>query len=149
MHTKNQPQHELGYLIGLAGVIATLLWIGIFKYTPTEAMQIKPLIENHPFMSWMYQIFSVQFVSGLIGTFEIITAFMLIVSIKKPVVGYYAGIIASFIFVVTLSFILTTPGSFKVVDGVPLTDFFLFKDIVFLGITLITVQKGYQARQHA
>ncbi len=143
----NKTPHDLGYLIGLFGVVATLLWIGIFKYTPTEALQIKPLIENHPLISWMYHVFSVQFVSNLIGTFEIFTALMLIVSIKKPHVGYYAGAVASLIFVVTLSFILTTPGTFKVVDGVPLTDFFLFKDIVFLGITLITMQKGHQAIQ--
>ena len=152
-HTENAmnhktKQHDAGYLIGLSGVIATLLWIGIFKYTPTEALQIKPLVENSPLVSWMYHIFSTQGVSNLIGTFEIITALMLIVSIKKPLIGFYAGAIASFIFMVTLSFILSTPGTFKIIDGVPLTDFFLFKDIVFLGITLMTTQKGYQALQN-
>lgn len=39
-----------GYYISLYGVALVLLWIGIFKFTPTEAAAIKPLVENHPLM---------------------------------------------------------------------------------------------------
>lgn len=40
----------IGYYISLYGVAIVLLWIGIFKFTPTEAAAIKPLVENHPLM---------------------------------------------------------------------------------------------------
>ncbi len=40
------------------------------------------------------------------------------------------------IFLVTLSFLLTLTGVWKVVDGVPVTEFFIFKDLVFLGVVL-------------
>lgn len=36
-------QHDKGFLVALAGVVLTLLWIGVFKFTPTEAAAIKPL----------------------------------------------------------------------------------------------------------
>ncbi|MGL6176462.1 MAG: DUF417 family protein, partial [Vibrionaceae bacterium] len=38
-------------------------------------------------------------------------------------------------FATTLSFLLTLSGVWKVVDGVPITEFFILKDIVFLGVT--------------
>lgn len=47
-------QHDKGFLVALAGVVLTLLWIGVFKFTPTEAAAIKPLVASHPLMSWLY-----------------------------------------------------------------------------------------------
>ncbi|UZJ64504.1 DUF417 family protein [Sphingobacterium sp. KU25419] len=37
-----------GYYISLFGSFLILLWVGIFKFTPTEAQAIKPLIEIIP-----------------------------------------------------------------------------------------------------
>ncbi|MDA4697911.1 YkgB family protein, partial [Enterobacter hormaechei] len=54
----------IGYYISLYGVAIVLLWIGIFKFTPTEAAAIKPLVENHPLMGWLYNILSIQGVSN-------------------------------------------------------------------------------------
>jgi uncharacterized membrane protein YkgB len=44
--SKNQFT-QTGYYISLFGAALILLWIGIFKFTPTEAAAIKPLVENH------------------------------------------------------------------------------------------------------
>lgn len=127
---------QKSYLIGLWATALILIWLGIFKFTPTEAAVIKPLVEHHFLMGWLYGVLSVQMVSNLIGLAEIVVGVALLIGLKQPRIGFCAGIAASVIFLVTLSFMFTTPGVFKVVDGVPVTEFFLFKDLAFLGISL-------------
>ena len=136
MHNNNDSATKLPYKIGVFGVVLILLWIGVFKFTPTEAKAIAPLVMNHPLMGWLYSVFSEQTVSNLVGISEIIVAIGLIVSFYNAKIGYYSGIAASVIFIVTLSFMLTTPGTWKVVDGVLTTNFFLAKDFVFLAVAL-------------
>ena len=132
--------NKIGYRIGVLGVIATLIWIGVFKFTLTEANAIKPLVYNHPLMSWLYLPFSTLTVSKLIGTIEIIIALGLFLSLFKPRFGFIFGILSSLIFLTTLSFLFTTPNVWKSVDGIPITDFFIFKDIVFLGISISVIE---------
>ncbi|MGH9970235.1 MAG: DUF417 family protein [Pyrinomonadaceae bacterium] len=132
----------IGYTIGVVGVAVTLIWIGSFKFTPTEAAAIKPLVENHFGMSWLYKILSDRAVSNLIGTIEIIVATALLLSLKFNHLGKYAGIASTVIFATTLSFLITTPGIWKLVDGFPITQFFLLKDIPFLAISVMVWAKG-------
>lgn len=129
-------QHDKGFLVALAGVVLTLLWIGVFKFTPTEAAAIKPLVASHPLMSWLYGPLSEQSVSNLIGVVEIVIAIGLVVGLWQPRIGYWFSMGAIVTFLATLSFLLTLTGAWKVVDGVPVTEFFLFKDLVFLGVVL-------------
>lgn len=124
---------DTGNKITRYGIAVLLLWIGVFKFTPTEAAAIKPLVSNHFVMSWLYSIFSDQGVSILIAIPEIIVAGLLIAGAFNDKLGYYGSLASIGIFSVTLSFLLTTPGIWAITDGVPTTDFFLAKDIVFLG----------------
>ncbi|MGL5844967.1 hypothetical protein CF141_12900 [Aeromonas hydrophila] len=127
-------RHDRGFLIALAGVVLTLLWIGVFKFTPTEAAAIRPLVASHPLMSWLYAVLSEQAVSNLIGLVEILIAGGLIAGLWQPRLGYWSSLGAILTFLVTLSFLLTLPGVWKLVDGVPVTEFFIFKDLVLLGV---------------
>ncbi|PXW13690.1 MULTISPECIES: DUF417 family protein [Chryseobacterium] len=131
-----------GYYISLFGAALIFLWIGIFKFTPTEAAAIKPLVENHFLTFFVYKIISVQAVSNLIGTIEIIIALLLIFSAKFAVLKKYAGIGMIVTFLVTLSYLFTTPGIWKIVDGVPVTDFFILKDLMLLGFGFMIVQNN-------
>ncbi|MGN7866004.1 DUF417 family protein [Chryseobacterium sp. 22458] len=139
--SKNQLT-RIGYYISLFGAALILLWIGIFKFTPTEAAAIKPLVENHFLTFFVYKIISVQAVSNLIGAIEIIIALLLIFSAKFAVLKKYAGIGMTVTFLVTLSYLFTTPGIWKIVDGVPVTDFFILKDLMLLGFGLMIVQNN-------
>ncbi|WP_312299867.1 DUF417 family protein [Chryseobacterium sp.] len=139
--SKNQLT-RIGYYISLFGAALILLWIGIFKFTPTEAAAIKPLVENHFLTFFVYKIMSVQAVSNLIGAIEIIIALLLIFSAKFAVLKKYAGIGMIVTFLVTLSYLFTTPGIWKIVDGVPVTDFFILKDLMLLGFGLMIVQNN-------
>lgn len=137
---KNQLTYTLGYYISLFGAALILLWIGVFKFTPTEALAIKPLVENHFLTFFVYKIMSVQAVSNLIGAIEIIIALLLVFSAKFAVLKRYAGIGMTVTFLVTLSYLFTTPGMWKMVDGVPVTDFFILKDLMLLGFGLMILQ---------
>jgi len=144
MHTveKSSNKDNIGYLIVVFGVSLVLIWIGIYKFTPTEAKLIQPLVENHFAMGWLYDVISVQAVSNIIGATEIIVALGLIIGIKHAKLAYVSGIAASIIFVATLSFLLTTPNTWKVSDGVLITNFFLVKDILFLAISIIVIERN-------
>lgn len=133
-HMTNKKR--LAYFISVLGVSSTLLWIGIFKFTPTEAAEIRPLVENHPAIGWLYRILSEQMVSNLIGMTEILVGLGLLLSLFYKKVGLYAGLASGIIFTTTLSFLFTTPEIWTTIDGIPTTDFFIYKDICFLGISL-------------
>ncbi|MFB3041295.1 MAG: DUF417 family protein, partial [Candidatus Poribacteria bacterium] len=61
----------LGAFLVRYGLVLVILWIGAMKFTAYEANGIQPLVANSPFMGWVYQIFSVQGFSNLLGTVEI------------------------------------------------------------------------------
>lgn len=131
---------SFGYKLGVFGVVLTLIWIGIFKFTPFEAAAIEPLIRNHFLMGWLYNYLSVLTVSKIVGISEIIVAIGLVYGFINPKVGFISGLLACGIFIMTLSFLFTTPGVWKTVEGVLVTEFFLVKDILFLAISIMVVE---------
>jgi len=131
---------NLGFYISLFGTVLILLWVGYFKFTQTEAEAIKPLVINHPLTSWMYSIMSTQLVSNLIGIFEIITAILLLVGLKYKIIAKIASIALIVIFLMTISYLFTTPGTWKTVDGVLISNFFILKDIMYLGFGVTYLQ---------
>jgi len=57
--------------------VLILFWIGLLKFTSYEANGIKPFVENSPFMSWMYSVWSVQAASNVIGVIEVASAVLM------------------------------------------------------------------------
>lgn len=138
---KNNFQ-TLGYSTSVLGVAIVLIWIGVFKFTAAEAKAIEPLVKNSFLMSWLYEITGTQGVSNIIGSIEIIAAICLLLHFFWKRAGVIGGLLSALIFLVTLSFLFTTPGVFSVVEGVPVTDFFILKDVMALGISLMVVGKS-------
>src|SRR5271167_2307367 len=68
---------NLGIYISRYGLVVTLLLIGMLKFTSAEAHGIQPLVASSPLMFWLYHIFSLQAVSNLIGTTEIVVAVLI------------------------------------------------------------------------
>ncbi|MFV8441135.1 DUF417 family protein [Flavobacterium sp. LB2P44] len=134
--------NQIAYRLGVLGTVIILIWVGLFKFTALEAGAIKGLVQNHFAMGWMYKLMSVQTVSNIIGVFEVVTGIGLILSFFNKKIGMYAGLASAIIFVTTLSFLATTPGVFKIVEGFPVTDFFILKDIPYLAISLMVCAKS-------
>ncbi|CEN47581.1 Inner membrane protein ykgB (fragment) [Capnocytophaga canimorsus] len=70
---------------------------------------------------------------------KILTALALIVGLKLPYLLKYAGWAMVVTFLMTLSYLFTTPGVWRNVDGFPITDFFILKDLVLLGFGVMLV----------
>ncbi|WP_338760284.1 DUF417 family protein [Bernardetia sp. ABR2-2B] len=141
----------IGNYISLYSVSLILLWYGIFKFTPTEAAAIEGLVRSHPLMSWLYNVLSVQGVSNLIGTIEIIAALFIAFFPLSKIISFLGGLVSTLTFIFTVSFLFTMPSMFKVVDGllVPAGGAgFIIKDLVLLGasvwITGISFKALYQ-----
>lgn len=92
-------------------VFLILLW-GTFKFFAFEAQGIQPLVEHSPFLGWLYPLLGVRGTSALLGLFEVPVALLIATRRWLPRVSGYASLAASAMFVVTLSFLTTTPGVF-------------------------------------
>jgi reactive chlorine resistance protein C len=133
---------KIGYMLGVVAASIVLLWIGVLKFTPAEADGIKQYAENSFILSWLYLIGSVQQVSNVIGVFEIITSILLLLSFGSKKAGVVGGVMALIIFLTTTTFLITTPGIWKVPQGVVITDFFVLKDLAYLALALQVIGKN-------
>jgi len=93
---------------GLAIVIGAF---GLLKFTNYEAQGIAPLVAESPFMSWLYDIFSVYTFSVLLGVFEVAAAVLIAVKPWWPKASILGSALAILLFVATISFLFTTPGA--------------------------------------
>lgn len=125
------------------GLVVVIAWIGALKFTDFEAQGIAPLVSHSPFMSWVYDVFSVGTFSALLGVLEIGAALLIAVKPWWPKVSAAGSVIATGLFVATLSFLFTTPGVFEAsAGGFPVlssTGQFLVKDVALLGISAWTL----------
>ena len=120
-------------------LVLIVLWIGLFKFTPSEAEGIEPLLRHSPLLSWMYAVMSVRSASAVIGTAEVLIALLIALRPLSPRLAAAGSIGAIGMFLTTLSFLFTTPGMFKVVDGLFVPSgmgSFVIKDLVLLGAAL-------------
>jgi uncharacterized membrane protein YkgB len=124
------------------GLVALLLLWGGLKFVAFEAEAIRPLIENSPLMSWLYPLLGVRGTSALIGVVELAAALLICTRRWAPRLSALGSLIAAGTFVVTLSFLITTPGVLA-----PTSPFggFLMKDIILLGAALATAAEALQA----
>jgi len=117
-------------------VFLMLLW-GSFKFFEFEAVAIKPLVENSPLVGWMYGLFGLRGTSAVFGVFEVAAALLIAFPRWIPRLSGYASLAAAGMFLVTLSFLFSTPNGFQ---G-PFTGF-LLKDTVLLGAALFTAAES-------
>ena len=71
--------------------------------------------------------------SKIIGVIEIIVALLILLEFRFNRLAQVGYLVAVIMFLSTLSFLFTTPDTFKVSDGILITNWFILKDIIFLG----------------
>src|SRR5579859_8229320 len=155
MRTKALPQIEsrtslerLGINVSRYGLVITLLLIGILKFTSGEAQGIQPLVANSPLMSWLYRIFSLQGVSNLIGSIEIIVGLLMALRPLSGRLSFIGSVGAIITFLLTVSFLVSKPGAVQFAHGFPLlgdAGQFLIKDLVLLGAAIWTAAEAREA----
>jgi uncharacterized membrane protein YkgB len=134
--------HNIPFLITSIGMIVMLLWAGSYKMTAPGAEGIIPLVSNSPLISWHFKLLGPYVGSDLIGLTEMIAALLIITGYFKPKAGIVGGLIASVMFFITSTMVITTPGAIISVKGMgymSFTGLFLFKDVISLGVSFYLV----------
>ncbi len=120
-------------------LVLFLALFGLSKFTPAEALTIQPWVANSPFLGWLYAITSVQGGSNLIGVVELALGVLLAVRPWWPRVSLVGSLGATLTFLITFSFLFTTPALSPEWQG------FLMKDVVLVGAALWTAGDSLRA----
>lgn len=135
------------------GLVSILLWVGLLKFTFYEAQALQPLVANSPLMSWVYDVLSVRMFSNLLGAFEIVLAVMIATRPFAPRISAIGSFGAIALFLVTLTFLITTPTAFQVGYGIPflspMPGQFVAKDVGLLAIAVWTAGEAIGASKRA
>lgn len=124
------------------GLVFLLVTIGSFKFFAFEAEGIRPLVSNSPYLAWLYDVLGIRGTAALFGVSEVVVGVLITTRRWAPRLSGYASLAASGIFLVTLSFLLTTPGALAPTSPV---NQFLLKDVVLLGASLFTAAEALAA----
>lgn len=131
------------------GLVIILLWVGALKFTAYEAVGIQGLIANSPLMSWMLSLMSLRTASALIGVTEVTLGVLIATRPFAPFVSAIGSIGAIITFLITLTFVFTTPGVWQPGYGFPfpspMPGQFLAKDLVMLGASVWTAGEALRA----
>ena len=132
-------------------LVIIFIWFGGMKFTHYEAIGIAPFIENSPIVSWLHNLFGIQGASYFLGCMELLTAFILLLGAFKPILSALGGLMSAITFLITLTFMLTTPGviepsagGFPALSGAP--GQFLLKDLVLLAASLCILKASINRR---
>jgi uncharacterized membrane protein YkgB len=115
-----------------------LLFFGSLKWTAEEAKGIEPWMVHSPLLFWLVRAFGIQAASECIGAIELTVGVLIAMRYWWPrlsAIGSTAGI---FMFLTTLSFLVTTPD-------VGEASGFLLKDLTLLGAAIWTAGEALQA----
>ncbi len=150
------PSHErtATMLLRLA-LVLLFLSFGAHKFTVYEAEGIAPFVTNSPFTSWL-GMFGTLGASIVVGVAELVFGLLLAVGLWRPgsplaIAGALGSILT---YMMTLSFMLTTPGvlapqGFPILSGN--VGQFLIKDIVLLAVSVLLLTQSlaaWQRRDH-
>jgi reactive chlorine resistance protein C len=139
----------IGHAFLRYGLVVAIGWIAAMKVTEYEAKGIQPLIMHSPFLSWGYSVWSVHHFTMIIGAIEITIATLIALRRWFPKASAVGSVGAVFMFLTTLSFIITTPGWEPSLGGFPALSGdvgeFLIKDLVLLGAALWTLADSLSA----
>src|SRR5690349_1485026 len=99
----------IGAFVLRYSLVFFLVFFGALKWTAAEATGIEPMVSHSPFLFWLYPAFGVQSGSEVIGVVELIIAALIVVRRWSPRASAIGSTAAVGMFLITLSFIVTTP----------------------------------------
>lgn len=135
---------NLGEAFARYGLALVIVWVGLMKFTAYEAMGIQPLVSHSPLMAWLLSFMSIRAVSDALGVIEVTTALLIACRRFSARAAQIGGLMAICMFLITLSFVLSTPGAWAPqLGGFPAPSGgalgpgqFLLKDVVNLGVAI-------------
>ena len=123
------------------GLVLFLVGGGVAKFSAAEALTIQPWVAHSPFIGWLYAVASVQGASIVIGSIELILGALVAVHHWWPRLSVLGSLGACIQFVITFSFLFTTPTLSAETQG------FLMKDLILFGAAVWTAADSLGAAE--
>jgi uncharacterized membrane protein YkgB len=101
------------------GLAFTLMYVGVLKFAEYEAEGIEKYGTNNPMTSWLYSWFDSRTAARVIGSWEIIAGGLIALHPRSEKASALGSVMAIGQFLVTQSFLLTTPGVWQEDRGFP------------------------------
>lgn len=143
--------HTAGMTIIRYGLVVVIAWIGLLKFTASEAARIQQYVAHSPFLSWTHLMLDPRALAAVFGCIEVTAAMLILFRRWFPRVSAAGSVLAIGLFLTTLSFFFTTPGvGDAAAGGFPAlspTGQFLLKDVVLLGASVWTLGDSLLAVQ--
>ena len=130
---------RIGKIVLRYSLVLFFLGFGILKFTPGEAAAIHGPIVHSPFLFWLDPLFGQQGASNVIGVIEIALALLMAARPFAPRLSALGGFGTAFALLVTLSFLVTTPGLDPALGG------FIVKDVTLFGAALWSAGEALSA----
>jgi reactive chlorine resistance protein C len=122
---------KLGGILLRYGVAFLLFGFGLLKFTPQEVAAISPLLTHSPLLGWMATLLGMKGAAAVIGVIELITAAAMALRRYAPRISAAGSLLGCGTFVVTLSFLVTTPNIDPGMQFALMKDFFLLAACVW------------------
>jgi len=128
------------------------LWFGFMKFTDYEAASIAGLIMNSPLVGWWHAVLGIKGATVMLGVFEVLTGLLLALRVVSPRISTVGAAMSALTFLITLTFLFTTPGVGEArAGGFPalsvLPGQFLLKDLVLLTVSLYLLGESLAAHR--
>ncbi len=147
--TSGLDLEQIGAILVRVSLAVTVIWVGALKFSGYEAEAIQPMVANSPLLSWAYGFLSVPAFAAILGTGEIIIGIMILTRPIAPLVSAIGSIGTAILFLVTVTFLVTTPGVWQPELGFPflspMPGQFLAKDIALFSISIWTAGEALRA----
>ncbi len=145
--TTDDAQASLGFKLDTTGkavlrygLAVVLIYVGLLKFTLYEAQNIEGLVANSPLMAWAYHLLGLRNLSNLLGVVEIALGAMIALRCWSPMICALGSLGAVVMFLITLTFLLSTPGVWQEGYGFPFLSAmpgqFIAKDVIAIGAAL-------------
>ncbi len=139
----------VGMHVARYGLALILVWVGAMKFTGYEAAGILPLIQHSPFLAWLLGFLTIGQVSAALGVYEIAAGVLIALRPVSPRLSAVGSALTVPMFLVTLTFLFSTPGWEPSLGGFPalsaMVGQFVIKDVVLLGAGLLTLAEALKA----
>ncbi|MEO6363286.1 MAG: DUF417 family protein [Caldimonas sp.] len=130
-------------------LVVIFLWFGALKFTAYEAEGIAPMAMNSPLLSWALAALGQRGFAMAIGFVELAIGVLIACRSFSPRASGFGSVGAIITFLVTLTFLFTTPGVWQKDHGFPflsgMPGQFLIKDLVLLAASVWTAGEAFAA----
>ncbi len=141
---------RFGSLFLYVAMAIIFLWIGGMKFTDYEADGISGFVLNSPLAGWWQAILGIGGTAVMLGIYEIVTGLLFAGRFLSPRLSVFGAGMSVLTFLITLSFLFTTPGvSEPLAGGFPalsaMPGQFLLKDIALLAVSIYCLGESLMA----